>query len=292
MRQYFSQIFGILALIAGFCLVSAFTISEKEEYGKAGYYADSLHGRKTASGEKYDKNELSCAHKSLPFGTKLKVTRLDNQKSVIVRVNDRGPFSEGYVIDLSRKAAEKIDLIKKGVAKVKVEIIEAEGKKSSKFKSLKEEEEDGDSDEDSPVPASKKKTKLIAKGVSKAAVPVQYSYSSDEDPKPKPAKTKIEEGRAKKTELYKIDIKKAAKKGFGVQVSTLSDADNVLPIIQRLERIWPGKVLVCTGQNDQDELSYRVVIGPFNDKKAALAEQKRASTKGYPKSFLIDLETL
>lgn len=288
MRQYFSQIFGFLLLISGFCLVSAFTFSEKEEYGKAGYYADSLHGRKTASGEKYDKNELSCAHKSLPFGTKLRVTRLDNKKSVIVRVNDRGPFSEGYVIDLSRKAAEQIDLIKKGVAKVKVEIMESEGKKSSKFKSIKEEEEDGEEDE-KPA-ASSKKTRLIAKGGSKAAAPVQYSYSSDEDPKP--AKNKIEEGRSKKTELYKVNISKTPKKGFGVQMSTLSDANNVLPIIQRLERIWPDKVLVCTGQNDDDELSYRVVIGPFKDKKTALAEQKKASTKGYPKSFLVDLESL
>jgi rare lipoprotein A len=88
--------------------------------GNATYYADSLHGRKTASGEPYDKNAFTCAHKTLPFGTMLKVESLTNGKTVIVRVNDRGPFSKSRIIDLSRVAAEQIDLIKPGVMKVRI----------------------------------------------------------------------------------------------------------------------------------------------------------------------------
>lgn len=80
------------------------------ESGIASYYGDYLHGRNTASGQPYDKTKFTCAHKKLPFGTMLKVTRVDNNKSVIVRVNDRGPFKPGRIVDLSRAAANKIGL--------------------------------------------------------------------------------------------------------------------------------------------------------------------------------------
>ncbi len=91
--------------------------------GKASYYADKFHGRPTASGEKYDKRALTAAHRTLDFGTKVKVTNLSNGKSVTVRINDRGPFVEGRIIDLSSAAADKIDMKTAGVVNVKVEIL-------------------------------------------------------------------------------------------------------------------------------------------------------------------------
>ena len=90
--------------------------------GKASYYSDKLHGRKTANGEQYNKNALTGAHRNLPFNTVVKVTNTQNKKSVIIRINDRGPFIKGRVIDLSRAAAQKIGIIKSGVADVVVEI--------------------------------------------------------------------------------------------------------------------------------------------------------------------------
>jgi len=92
--------------------------------GKASYYADKFQGRKTASGEIYDKNKLTAAHRSLKFGTLVRVTNLFNDKSVIVRINDRGPFVESRIIDLSYAAAKKIDMIDQGVAEVLIEAIE------------------------------------------------------------------------------------------------------------------------------------------------------------------------
>lgn len=89
----------------------------------ASYYGDEFHGKKTASGEIYNKWALSCAHKTLPFGTKVKVVNLKNGKSVIVRVNDRGPFVKGRIIDLSFAAAKEINMIKNGVVRVKVQVI-------------------------------------------------------------------------------------------------------------------------------------------------------------------------
>lgn len=93
------------------------------QYGMASYYGSKFHGRKTASGEIFNKWDYTCAHKKLPFGTKLKVTNLKNKKSVIVRINDRGPFIKGRIIDLSYAAAKKIKMIKQGTAKVKIEIV-------------------------------------------------------------------------------------------------------------------------------------------------------------------------
>jgi rare lipoprotein A len=91
--------------------------------GVASYYHDRFHGRKTASGAAYNKNTLSAAHKTLPLGTEVRVTDARSGKSVIVRINDRGPFVKGRVIDLSRAAAREIGLTQKGLTKVKVEVL-------------------------------------------------------------------------------------------------------------------------------------------------------------------------
>jgi rare lipoprotein A len=90
------------------------------ENGKASYYADKFEGRKTASGSIFHQNSLTAAHRTLPFGTKVKVTNVANGRSVKVRITDRGPFAEGRVIDLSKKAAKKIGMVNTGVAVVEV----------------------------------------------------------------------------------------------------------------------------------------------------------------------------
>ena len=96
------------------------------ETGFAIYYSDQLVGRPLANGEKYDSKVLSAAHRTLPFGTMVKVTNLKNDKSTVVKINDRGPHgSKANIIDLSRRAAEEIDMIKDGKAKVRIEVVEA-----------------------------------------------------------------------------------------------------------------------------------------------------------------------
>ena len=90
----------------------------------ASYYAEDFHGKRTSNGERFDMNALTCAHKSLPFDTILKVTNLANGKTVQVRVNDRGPFVVSREIDLSRAAAVKLGMIGSGTTKVKLEIIQ------------------------------------------------------------------------------------------------------------------------------------------------------------------------
>lgn len=98
-------------------------LTDEVYYGEASYYADKFHGRQTANGEIFDNGKMTAAHKTLPFGTKVRVTNVSNGKSVEVRINDRGPFVKGRIIDLSRAAAEELGMIHSGVAKVEVEII-------------------------------------------------------------------------------------------------------------------------------------------------------------------------
>ncbi|MBO7568798.1 MAG: septal ring lytic transglycosylase RlpA family protein [Bacteroidaceae bacterium] len=96
------------------------------EQGDATYYSARTHGRMMASGERYDRNGLFCAHKKLPFGTKIRVVSKKNDKEVIVVVKDRGPFAKGRVIDLSNKAAEVLGMLRDGVVPVEL-WIEKEG---------------------------------------------------------------------------------------------------------------------------------------------------------------------
>lgn len=93
------------------------------QYGRASWYGKAFHGRKTANGEVYDMNHLTAAHKTMPLPSYARVTNVKNGNSVIVRVNDRGPFSNNRVIDLSKRAAQVLDYTKAGTAEVKVEYI-------------------------------------------------------------------------------------------------------------------------------------------------------------------------
>lgn len=92
--------------------------------GKASWYGGKFHGRKTASGERFNKHQLTAAHRKLPFGTRVRVTNLGNGKSVVVRINDRGPFgNRGRIIDVSEAAAEALGMIQSGVARIEIEVL-------------------------------------------------------------------------------------------------------------------------------------------------------------------------
>ncbi|MCL9981795.1 MAG: septal ring lytic transglycosylase RlpA family protein [Erythrobacter sp.] len=93
--------------------------------GSASYYASKFHGRRTASGEAFDNGAMTAAHRSLPFGSLVRVTNIANGRSVVVRINDRGPFTRGRMIDVSRAAADELGLVARGHATVELELIES-----------------------------------------------------------------------------------------------------------------------------------------------------------------------
>lgn len=95
----------------------------KVERGLATFYSARFHGRLTASGERFDRNAMTAAHRTHRFGTRVRVTNLKNGKAVVVRINDRGPYAQGRVIDVSPAAAEELDMMRAGVVPVTVEVV-------------------------------------------------------------------------------------------------------------------------------------------------------------------------
>lgn len=120
--RYTLYLFLLLLLYAG--CASPISRSVGTQQGLASYYSTEFHGRKTSSGEVFDKNALTAAHRTFPFGTILLVTNQKNGKQVEVKVNDRGPVKPERIIDLSYGAAKEIDMVRDGLVRVRVEVVE------------------------------------------------------------------------------------------------------------------------------------------------------------------------
>ncbi len=127
-----NRIFIFLTL----CLLLSTSATYAQEVGLASFYHSFFNGKKTANGELFDNTKLTCAHKNLPFGTMLKVTNIENDQSVIVRVNDRGPYVKGRLLDVSLAAAKKLGFVNKGTATIMYEIYK-EVKEDAKVDTLR-----------------------------------------------------------------------------------------------------------------------------------------------------------
>lgn len=112
---------ALLGLLAGCAGQPAGNFGGYENEGLASWYGAKHQGKRTASGERFDRHALTAAHRTLPFGTRVQVTNLNNHKSVVVRINDRGPHVRARLIDLSQQAAERLDMLRAGVAPVRVQ---------------------------------------------------------------------------------------------------------------------------------------------------------------------------
>ncbi|WP_144212442.1 septal ring lytic transglycosylase RlpA family protein [Shewanella donghaensis] len=121
----------LLAMLSGCSSTSPIDASKTNQYskshalvGQASWYGSQYHGRLTASGEKYNMRAYTAAHKTLPFGTIVRATNTANNKSVDVKINDRGPFVKGRVIDLSQKAFQQIASVNQGIVPIKIDILD------------------------------------------------------------------------------------------------------------------------------------------------------------------------
>jgi rare lipoprotein A len=125
-----------ILLLAIFISMAGATFGQVQT-GKASFYADKFEGVQTASGEKYKRKKLTGAHKTLPFGTKVRITNLQNNQTVEILINDRGPYVEGRIVDVSKAAAEKLGFINQGIAEVRLEVIDpGDGKTSESEKRI------------------------------------------------------------------------------------------------------------------------------------------------------------
>ena len=121
MREWTLYLLSSAVLVAAAVLISFF--GPYYETGIASWYGPGFDGNYTANGEIYDMNGISAAHKTLPFGTVVRVVELSTGRSVVVRINDRGPFVEGRIIDLSKGAAEELGIVNKGITEVGLRIL-------------------------------------------------------------------------------------------------------------------------------------------------------------------------
>lgn len=276
MRQNLYTVACFCTLVLCGLSLNLFAQKTTAETGKCGFYADSYHGRLTESGEKYNKDALTCSHKTLAFGTKIRVTRLDNKKSVVVRVNDRGPFIEGYIVDVSGAAAKEIGL-SSGSAQVKIELVESAQSALAN---------DAQTETEVPgAPANKTtSTTVTTKSVAASTTPATYSTQTTPKTNVAPATTKV----VPTSNLYKVDIAQSEKKGFGIQIVSLNDANGVLPFVGELQTTYPGKVLVNVVRDELNQPTYKAIVGPFPDKKSAETAQKSLPGK-YKKTMIVDL---
>lgn len=205
-----------------------------EQIGLASFYADKFEGRTTANGEIYKHSKFTAAHKSLPFGTMLMVTNLQNGKIVTVRVNDRGPFVQGRIIDLSKLAAKELDFVKLGITKVKITAVNDrnEGKKV-----------DG---------ASRKLNKQLSVAIS--------GY-------------------------YDISGKNIKIKGFGVQIASFKEMNNLLELIEDLHKIYNDRIFIQVSVI-QNVKHYKISIGGLKTNEKA--EKLKGKLKvAYPDCYVI-----
>ncbi len=303
-------------IILGLFLCLGIGVQAAEEFGIASYYADAFHGRKTASGELYHKDKLTAAHKDLPFGTMIKVTRLDNKKSVVVKVNDRGPYIKGRIVDLSKAAAKKLDLITVGKARVKVEVI-SRGEEDLISSSVPVPNLESLRSEEKKVEARKEELGNIENPVPTefSTIPESRILPEHHDPAPtasfekpeaseltiKGAPKKIETANAgtlvrgkdfKVYDLYKIQLMRPAKGGYGVQVASMTQYENVMKQVAELQEKWFNNILISVEQGKDNKPMYKLILGPFPDRSTADSYKKDLKTKKKIKGFVVDLSKL
>lgn len=276
---------------------------QAQQEGEASYYADRYHGNaKTASGEVYDKYDFTAAHRTLPFNTWVEVTNLDNGRSTRVRINDRGPFKPGRIIDLSRIAAEALDLIEVGVAQVRVTVISSP-KPSTDPAPLPR-------PQPAPTPAPAPAPKPDLDGlplVDEAGQPIQ----SNPNPPPvgmpgKPATPGtageasevpatpppigLEDAQRYTPGLFRMIAYKDQTIGYGIQVGAYFNFYRLLEAMDDLAEQGYQNTLVQTALKG-DKPVFRILIGPYPTRSDAERVRQSLRRKG-KKGILLDLNTL
>ena len=291
-----------LSLILALCFSVALSAQGNDEWGIASYYHDSFHGKETAYGVKYDKKAMTAAHRELPYGTMVRVTRLDNNKSVVVKVTDKGPYKRGRVVDLSRAAAERIGLIQDGLTEVKLEVVKrgtAAPKKPSKKTQRKERQASAPSSYENISRDRIVTDAGNAPAPSKKKVASSSSKPADAEVKPKgkakkaapAAQPKLVGKEYQKYGLYKISIQEPGEKGFAVQVASLTNYENVFKQVADLQAKWFDNVLISIEEGSRMP-SYKVLLGPFKEEAAAENYRKNLMKKHKIKGFVVDLNAV
>ena len=251
------------------------------ETGVASWYGPKFDGKLTANGEIYDMNQLTAAHRTLPMPSMVRVVNLDNGRALALRVNDRGPFARGRIIDVSRRAAQLLGFRYRGTARVKVEIMADE---SRRLAALNQRGEIAESERITPVPGTKTRKIVTAEvsppsGVKSAGAPANSANGTPSAPQVSaPDKTAsslidlaLDQDLVRPTALY-------------VQAGAFVRYPNAARLRSQLARVAPAQV---TEARVGEEKYFRVRLGPFQNLGKADRALAEVAASGYPRARLI-----
>lgn len=286
-----------------------------QEVGLASYYSDKYHGRKTSSGETYNRSELTAAHKSLPYGTMVRVTRLDNNESVVVRVNDRMPDIKGRVIDLSGRAADLLDMTDDGIVRVKLQAVDrrSEGTPATTPRPREQEVVVVAPPVTTTPPSTtttRPSTTTITTPTPKPNEELTVTIEREPTPEPRtstptapprttpaprpqpapvvPATTTTTTATDKApvaktyvpTGLYAISLRVPENTGYGVQVASMSTYDNALKQVAELQAKFFDNVLISIQPGrTAGERTFKIILGPFDSQDSAARYKKDLKKK-------------
>lgn len=281
MKQLFFWVLPVFLLSTAFSAA----LAQDEEYGTVSYFSDDFHGRPTAYGDLYDKGLMTCAHKLHPYGTMLKVTRLDTRKSVTVKVIDKGPYISGRVVELSRRAAELLGIIDDdGRTEVKVEVISRPGQGSAVATRTTT------APKAAPEPAAAPAKAADTRPASyEATQPSTAATTTARSAEPREARTTPAAAPASRAQtqpatdrqslvgkdfdanegLYKISLERPGKGDFGVQVGRYTTYDNALRQVAELQAQFFDNILLSIQPAANNQSVYRIILGPFPTEAAA-----------------------
>jgi len=302
--QHFS-----LLLFFSFCFITL--NAQAEEYGLASQYGDEFDGSATASDEAYDKNKLTAGHKTLPLGTKVRVTRLDSKKSVVVRINDRGPYMKGRIIDLSGRAAAALDMLNDVNVEVKLEVLGKNGAAKSKPRPktvskpvipkstvpVKKPEvakttpaKKAVTPKKRPVPAASEPIVITPKGKNKATTKAKSQATKTAEAVDEVPEFELVTGKDyNEYDLYKVQLTRPAKQGYGVQVGVFSDYNNTMKRVAELQGQWFKNILISIEKGKGGAKKYKLILGPFKDMATATSYKNHAKKKKKLNGFVVNL---
>jgi rare lipoprotein A len=246
---------------------------EYVETGIASWYGPKFHGKPTANGEVFDQNLITAAHRTLPLPSAVRVTNLENGRAIQLRVNDRGPFARGRIIDLSRRSAQLLGFEENGTAKVRVEILSDESRRL-KLASLNRK---GGAADQLQV-ASSPRGVVVATPLPNSGQPVQQAANRAVDT------AQSRGGAAIPVLSQKVEVLPVSPTGIFVQTGAFSKFENALRMRDRMFALGPTQISRFRVAGAE---LYRVRIGPLESVAAADATLRRASSAGVEDARLI-----
>jgi len=248
---------------------------EYAETGIASWYGPNFHGKPTANGEIFDQNLITAAHPTLPLPSAVRVTNLDNGRTILLRINDRGPFARGRIIDLSRRTAQLLGFEKNGTAKVRVEILPDESRQL-KLAALNK---DGGGDQ--PQIASSPREVVVARPIPNSGQPVQIaSNTASAGAKSAPSRA----GPAIPVLSKKVEILPVSPTGIYIQTGAFSRLENALRMRDRIYSLGPAQISRFFAGGVE---LYRVRIGPLQSVAMADTTLIRVTGAGVEDARLI-----